>query len=224
MQLQILDLFDSRPTFNNFIASNNEMVSNALQQQASQFTHVVGGHLSGKTHLLKAWVDLALNKHKNALYVDANRLTEYPTLRDLAMHYEFIAVDNISVLTDDQQISLFDLFNSIKLNNRNNLLLTSSENSLEGDATIREDLKTRILSGLNLTIKAPNDAELMDILAQYALNEGINIHASELNYLVNHYTRNIGTLINTMHKIVDIAMVEKRHITIPLIKQVLGQQ
>lgn len=224
MQPQILDLFVSRPTFTNFIASNNEIVSNALKQQASQFTHVVGGHLSGKTHLLKAWVDLALNKHRSAIYVDANRLMDYPVLRDLAMHYEFIAIDNIGVLNNDQQISLFDLFNSIKLNNRNNRLLTSSEQSLEGDANIREDLKTRILSGLNLTIKAPNDTELMNILEQYALNEGINVHASELTYLVNHYTRNIGTLINTMHKIVNIALVEKRNITVPLIKRVLGQQ
>ena len=66
--------------------------------------------------------------------------------------YRFIAVDNIDTLNEDQQIELFDLFNHIKLNNRDNYLLTSSTLNLN-NAEIRIDLKTRIYSGLVFGLK-----------------------------------------------------------------------
>ena len=220
---QILDLFDNSPTFDNFIDVNNKIITNALKNYSSQFTHITGSYLSGKTHLLRAWANLAKTQLKrSSVYINAAELEHKIDIRSLAAYYEYIALDNIEQLTDQQQVALFDLFNSIKLNNRNNLLLTSSLNSIDHNPKIREDLKTRILSGLNLNLKAPSDEELTQILKIYASKEGININDSELNYLINHYTRNVGTLINTMHMVVDSAIAQNRHITIPLIKQVIG--
>ena len=223
MEQQLLDLFDTNPTFDNYIKLGNEFVYNALTEQKHQYIHIIGNTLHGKTHLLKAWVHKMLSLDKKSIYVDIKEGYDNNQLRTLSRDYKFIAIDNIDLLVDDEnQIAMFDLFNSIKLNNLNNVLVTSSNSSLEHNTRLRDDLKTRILSGLTLHLKAPNDADLLRILQNYTLLDGINIAEPELVYLINHYTRNIGILINTIRKIVNTALLENRHITIPLIKQVIN--
>jgi DnaA family protein len=214
MQPQLLDLFDSKPTFNSFIPLSNHKVVTLLSSYSSQFTHIVGAPQSGKTHLLTAWVNSAPDV---ALFID-NPLQI--NLREIVHNYQYIAIDNIQNLDDNKQIELFDLFNQIKLNNLNNQLLTSS--SMHLDTKIREDLKTRILSGINLPLKALSDNELMDAVDIFTAKEGITLDVTEKSYLINHYTRNLGVLIKTIHKITEAAIIEKRNITIPFIKQVLN--
>lgn len=221
MEQQLLDLFDTNPTFENYITLGNEFVYNALTKQNHQYIHIIGNILNGKTHLLKAWTQKMHTANWHAIYIDASKQIDEHKLRTLSQYYQYIAIDNIDALSDNNQIAMFDLFNSIKLNNLNTILLTSSNASLEHNTQLRDDLKTRILSGLTLHLKAPNDSDLLHILRTYTANEGINIADSELMYLINHHTRNIGILINLIRRTVNTALLENRHITIPLIKQVL---
>jgi len=218
----MLDLFDHKPSFDNFISLSNKMVVDALVNQSNQFVHIIGSQYIGKTHLLKAWIAKANLEHQSTIYLDAENKQYKEDIRQLATYYKLIAIDNIESLNDAQQVELFDLFNSIKLNNRDNKLLTSSRFHLENINNIREDLKTRILSGLNLQLKVPSDEELMEILKIYIAQEGIKLEDNELNYIVTHYTRNIGTLINTIKLIAERAVLENRNITIPLIRQFLN--
>lgn len=223
MKTQLLNLFDSEPSFDNFITISNKKVSEALKNNNSQFTHICGVKSSGKTHLLKSWINQATLLHKSAKYINSCEPITDNEIRNLATYYQYIAVDNIDYLTETQQIELFDLFNSIKLSNRDNLLVTSSTFGFDNNPNIRVDLKTRILSGLNLHLISPDDEEIIKTLHIYILKEGITIADSELNYMITRYTRNIGTLINTIHKVADTALLERRHITIPLIKQVIDK-
>ncbi len=222
MKPQLLDLFNSEHSFDNFITISNKKVSEALKNNNSQFTHICGIKNSGKTHLLKSWVNEACLLHKSTKYINSLDSISENEIRNLATYYQYIAIDNIDSLNEVQQIELFDLFNSIKLSNRDNLLVTSSAFGFENNQNIRNDLKTRILSGLNLHLISPDDNEIMQTLHLYILKEGITIADSELNYMISRYTRNIGILINTIHKIADTAMLEHRNITIPLIKQVIA--
>ena len=214
MQPQLLDLFGSNPTFSNFIPLNNQKIITLLSSYSSQFSHIIGASHSGKTHLLKAWVHGAPS---TAIFVD-NALEI--NLRTIVNNYKFIAIDSVEDLDDNKQIELFDLFNQIKLNNLNNQLLTSSKRLLS--TNMREDLKTRILSGINLNLKALNDDELIDAIGIFTREEGITLDDNEKIYLINHYTRNIGVLITTIHKIANSAVEQNRNITIPFIKQVLS--
>ena len=218
----MLDLFNNNPSFDNFISVNNKIVVDALVNQTNQFVHIIGSQYIGKTHLLKAWINKANLEKQSTIYIDAQEKNHKDDIRQLATYYKLIAVDNIEFLDETQQIELFDLFNSIKLNNRDNKLLTSSRFSLDNLNDFRDDLKTRILSGLNLQLKLPSDDELMHILKVYIQQEGIKLEDAELNYIVTHYTRNIGTLINTIKLIAEKAVLENRNITIPLIRQILN--
>lgn len=216
MQPQLLDLFDKTYSFDNFISINNDIVIQLLKKYTSQFIHIVGARHSGKTHLLNAWVS---NAPGTSYYM--NYTSKDQSIRELANQYTYIAIDNVDHLNDEQQIELFDLFNKIKLNNLPNQLLTSSSTNLESVARLRIDLKTRLLSGINQSLKALNDNELFEAIDLFTANEGIKLQLAEKSYLINHYTRSIGVLIETIHKLAEMAVLEKRNITIPFIKQIL---
>jgi DnaA-homolog protein len=251
MQPQILDLFEFEPTFANFIDIRNENVVNSLKDFSNQFIHITGLAHSGKTHLLKAWVNLAQKNHSSAIYVDifnsnayslnqsaSNLSSENNNEQNIQIidgiikstvtsnlvldikQFQFIAIDNVDAANKQEQGSLFDLFNQIKLGGQDTYLLTSSNQPLN-QINIRQDLKTRLLSGLNLNLKTLNDKDILYVLNKIVTNEGIGITNVELNYLLNHYTRNIGSLITLIRKIADMGVIEKRNITIPLIKKLL---
>lgn len=215
---QLLDLFNQHYDFNSFIASGNEITVANLQSFTNQFTHIYGEHLTGKTHLLKSWINLATSRRQNAIYLDALELRSEQLSSINLDEYRFIAVDNINILSEEQQIELFDLFNHIKLNSRDNYLLTSSTINLN-NSKIRVDLKTRIYSGLVFGLKNLNESELLSALTIYSNREGIKIGEAELKYLLHHYTRNLGKLIQLIQKVSNSALALKKAITIPLIKQ-----
>lgn len=215
---QLLDLFNQHYDFNSFIASGNEITVANLQSFTNQFTHIYGEHLTGKTHLLKSWINLATSRRQNAIYLDALELRSEQLSSINLDEYRFIAVDNIDTLNEEQQIELFDLFNHIKLNSRDNYLLTSSTINLNNSKT-RVDLKTRIYSGLVFGLKNLNESELLSALIIYSNREGIKIGEGELKYLLYHYTRNLGKLIQLIQKVSNSALALKKAITIPLIKQ-----
>lgn len=220
MKAQLLDLFDPQPTFNNFVELRNELVVHSLSNFSRQFTHIAGTNNSGKTHLLKSWVYLAKNSKFTATYIDM-KVTNTSISPSRLLHYNYIALDNIDKLTTRQQTSLFDLYNKIKQNSLPNMLLTSSSVKLER-LLLREDLITRLQSGLELSLKALDDEEILLALNQIATTEGIGINTEGLKFLISHYTRNIGQLVTAMRNIADKAVLEKRSITIPLIKNALS--
>ncbi|MEN9945676.1 MAG: hypothetical protein RLZZ293_62 [Pseudomonadota bacterium] len=217
---QLLDLFDQACDFNSFIASGNEITLANLQDFSSQFTHIYGNHLTGKTHLLKAWVNLAAHRGQSSIYLDANSLN-LDTLQYINANldqHRFIAIDNIEMLDNLLQIELFNLFNQIILHGMNNYLLTSSLMNLNAPNPLRIDLKTRIYSGLVFGLRSFNQEELLNALLIYTKREGITIGNAELNYLLSHYTRNLGQLIQFINQLSNYALTYKKTITIPIIK------
>lgn len=219
MQVQLLNLFEEEISFGNFIGLKNEELITLLKDSNIGFIHLVGAPLSGKTHLLKAWVNYALNNNYTSVYFNDQNFN-IADIKSVVSEFNYIAIDNIDQLTILQQENLFDLFNEIKLNDLPNRLLTSSTLGFE-EFPLRVDLKTRLLSGINLTIKALNDQELIEAVLIYANQFGIKIGILELEYLINHYQRNIGSLINSLNLLSEAALKRRRHITIPLIKDVL---
>jgi DnaA-homolog protein len=220
MEAQLLDLFSTTATFDNFIPMQNVAIYNSLKVFSNQFTHLTGGKLSGKTHLLQAWVRLAQQNGKNAIYIES-LFDDSVNFRDIKLKFDYIAIDNIERLNGLQQILLFDLFNAIKLENLKVSLLTSSSKNLDKVTTIRDDLKTRLMSGLNLNLKSLNDDEIKEALIIYIEYQGITLNDAEMKFLITHCQRNIGVLISNIHSIAEAAVLQNRNITIPFIKTIL---
>ncbi len=222
IQQQLLDLFNQEYNFNNYISTGNEIVVANLQNFSNQFTHLYGDTLTGKTHLLKAWANLANSKYQSSIYIDVAKDNKIDLEYIEKSEYRFIAIDNIDLLSDDGQIELFDLFNHIKLNSQNNnYLLTSSQSNLN-IIDVRVDLKTRLQSGMIFRLKRLTEDELLNSLIIYVKREGIKFGEIELKYLLNHGARNLGKLIALINQISSLATMQKKTITVALIKSNLN--
>ena len=217
MDTQLLELFKSTPTFDSYITITNNHILKLLKSYNNQFIHLIGGSNTGKSHLLKAWVH---QKLPQSIYLDSK--FDQINAVNIVNDFLYIAIDNIDWLNTDGQTAIFNLFNAIKLNNKNNMLLTSSSVAFDKLSNLRDDVKTRILSGLNITLKALDDNEILQCIQIFVKNESINISEVELNYLINHHTRNMGDIIETINKVAEVSLLKNRNITIPLIKEVIN--
>ena len=150
----------------------------------------------------------------------ADELTSF-SIYDIDLDtYKFIAIDDIDNIDNDIQDALFKLFNRIKLTNGDTHLLTSSSSNLN-QVSIRDDLKTRIHSGVVFQIRPLSDDMLMNALISYTNKIGLVINASELGYLINHTNRNLGEIIDLLNKISHYAVTHKKNISIHTIKQAI---
>jgi DnaA family protein len=216
-QQQLLeDLFTQDQDFKRFVAVGNELALRCIINNVNHIMHIVGAELSGKTHLLKSWINQARQIKRKTIYFDFRSDIYEHSLID----YDVIALDNIDIMQETAQIALFDLYNQIKLYNKDKFILTSSTLPLQ-QLNLRHDLLTRIMSGFVISLKSVEDQDLFVALKQYVEIEHLNISDAEIKYLVTHCKRNLGAIIKLINELSLYATIEKKPITIHLIREYL---
>ncbi|EMT9289218.1 DnaA regulatory inactivator Hda, partial [Neisseria gonorrhoeae] len=91
------------PSFDKFLGTENAELVYVLQHKHDPFIYVWGEEGAGKSHLLQAWVAQALEAGKNAAYIDAASMP----LTDAAFEAEYLAVDQVEKLGNEEQALLF---------------------------------------------------------------------------------------------------------------------
>lgn len=135
------------PGFDKFLGTENAELVYVLQHKHGQFIYVWGEEGAGKSHLLQAWVAQALDVGRNALYIDAAATP----LTEAALDAEYLAIDQIEKLNNEEQALLFAIFNRFR-NSGKGFLLLSSEYTPQ-QLVIREDLRTRMAYCLVYEVK-----------------------------------------------------------------------
>jgi DnaA family protein len=203
--------------FNHFVAGNNqEALSMLLLDSAEHFIALWGHHGSGKTHLLKAWIHQAILNKEPALYIDAcNTKLTYAT-----RHAKFLAIDHIEALDAEAQIMLFSLYNLFRSTKKHKLLIACTLPPIH--LKLREDLRSRILSGLVYEIHGLSDEQKLAALDTYARAQQINIHKNVLRYLLRHFQRNLTSLTTIIDTLDREALAQHHPITLPFLKTTLS--
>lgn len=98
------------PSFDKFLGTENAELVYVLQHKHDPFIYVWGEEGAGKSHLLQAWVAQALEAGKNAAYIDAASMP----LTDAAFEAEYLAVDQVEKLGNEEQALLFSIFNRFR--------------------------------------------------------------------------------------------------------------
>ena len=98
------------PGFDKFLGTENAELVYVLQHKHGQFIYVWGEEGAGKSHLLQAWVAQALDAGRNALYIDAAATP----LTEAALDAEYLAIDQIEKLNNEEQALLFAIFNRFR--------------------------------------------------------------------------------------------------------------
>ena len=206
------------PGFDKFLGTENAELVYVLQHKHDPFIYVWGEEGAGKSHLLRAWVAQALDAGKKAVYIDAAATP----LTEAAFEAEYLAIDQIEKLGNEEQALLFAVFNRFR-NSGKGFLLLSSEHTPQ-QLVIREDLRTRMAYCLVYEVKPLTDQEKIDALVSMAAARQVTIDPEIFEYLLNHWRRDMDSLMQMLDTLDTYAVTMGKRITLPLLRQLLKQQ
>ncbi|MDU4437615.1 DnaA regulatory inactivator Hda [Morococcus cerebrosus] len=206
------------PGFDKFLGTENAELVYVLQHKHDPFIYVWGEEGAGKSHLLRAWVAQALDAGKKAVYIDAAATP----LTEAAFEAEYLAIDQIEKLGNEEQALLFAVFNRFR-NSGKGFLLLSSEHTPQ-QLVIREDLRTRMAYCLVYEVKPLTDREKIDALVSMAAARQVTIDPEIFEYLLNHWQRDMDSLMQMLDTLDNYAVTMGKRITLPLLRQLLKQQ
>ncbi len=222
MKQLVLDIRpDAPPTLENFVpGANAELVatlallasSETAFQLPARHVYVWGAPGSGRSHLLRATVEMARASGRQAHVLAAAELAHALPETPNAL----LAVDDSDQLSPDAQIALFNAFNRSRENGQS-LLLAGPRAPL--GLTLREDLRTRIGQSLIYEVQALDDESRAAILLTLAERRGLRLADEVVDFLLRHGRRELSSLLAVLDAL-DVASLErKRPITLPLLRE-----
>jgi DnaA-homolog protein len=217
------ELFEAEaPSFANFLVGrNDELVTQlyALSQneQLSGVLSIWSAPNSGKTHLLSSFSNALSSRKTRAIKLGAGDLFPETPFVEASV----VLIDDVDRLSAVQQAWAFNAFNHV-VPAGGFFLATGSNPPLRW--AIRDDLRTRLASGLVFELHAAPQDELPTLLADYAQKRGIELSKEVLTYVLTHTKRDVSALCQTIIGIDRLSLSLKRPITVPLVRAFLAQQ
>ena len=224
MRQLILDLLPERsPTLDNFVSGQNAETLSAFTAWlagASQETAfcVWGETGSGTTHLLRA---SGFSYHDAQTTPDLGLFALEETGNNDHTFPETLAIDHVEALDAKGQITLFNLFNRQKA--RGGRLLTAAAQPPHHLA-LREDLRTRLGSGLIYRLHPLSDGEKAAALARQAQERALKLSPEAIDYLLRHAPRDMRTLAAIVEALDRLTLEYRRPVTLPLLRELLQEQ
>lgn len=213
MRQLLLDLLPaSPPTLDNFVPGGNAETLTALTGwlagERSETSFCLWGEAgSGRSHLLLA---------SGFAYVDAARDPALAT----APEVEQLAVDHVEELDETGQIALFNHFNRLKM--ASGMLLTAADQP-PAHLALREDLRTRLGSGLIYRLLPLSDAEKAAALAAQAKERALKLTPEAIDYLMCRAPRDMRILSAFVVALDRYTLEHKRAVTLPLLRELLNE-
>ena len=220
-QLGLPFALNAKMLWRNFIGDKNqqilEFLSGLFAQQSSSVVYVYGAQSSGKTHLLQGCAFKALEKSLKVAYIDFKQDMPSRVLDNLEDN-DWVCIDNVDCLEEDQQQDLFDLYNRAS---NTSVKLIISGNALPGELNLLKDLKTRLSLATIFCLETLDDQSKKSIIQQQMDERNLKIDHKIYDYLFKHYSRDLADLLNAINQLDKASLQQKNNITIPLVKQVL---
>lgn len=213
MRQLILDLLpETPPSLDNFVSGSNAETLAALTEwlagtRPDPSFCLWGEAGCGRSHLLLA---------SGFDYVDA---TGNPALAGVEPTGQ-VAVDNVQALDGDGQIALFNLFNRLKM--AGGRLLTAAPQP-PAHLDLREDLRTRLGSGLIYRLLPLTDADKAAALAALAKERALKLPPEAIDYLLRHAPRDMRVLSSVIVALDRYTLEHKRPVTLPLLRELLHE-
>jgi DnaA family protein len=220
MKQLILDIaIDPAPTFENFVAGPNAEVLAALQalaagRSAERFFYLWGETGSGRTHLLRACAAECTKADIPFAIIEGAQAAA--TAFDTAAH--IVLIDDIDCLDPAAQIASFNLYNRMRAGAGH---LVASGKAPPAGLALRDDLRTRLASGLVYHVRGLTDDEKAAALTQHAAARGFRLPPEVAAYLLQHGRRDLPALLAVIEALDRHSLETRRAVTVPLLKEIL---
>ena len=217
---QLALALEARPalTLENFVAGRNAAALAAIRTLASAPAGVIylwGQPGSGRTHLLRVAIDAAQSQGTDSMLL-AGPDPDW----DLAARMRLVAIDDVDRLGDADQIRLFNLCNALRADGGGLLAASTVSPAM---LTLREDLRTRLASGLTFQLHPLTDTEKSLALRDYARHRGLRMADDVVPYLLAHLQRDMATQIAVVDALDRYSLEQKRPVTLPLVRAALAE-
>ncbi|MPS48269.1 DnaA/Hda family protein [Methylobacillus sp.] len=188
------------PSLDNFVTGRNaealfQLRRTVLEHDDARFIYLWGETGCGKTHLIQACNALAS-----------------------ASGLDMICVDDVHLLSNDDQVALFDLYNQLRESGGRLIVSGLAAPSQMG---LRDDLATRLAWGLSYQLHPLSDEEKTQALKNHAEARGMKLPDEVLDYCLRYLRRDMPSLIATIDALDEWSLISKRAVTLPLLKQLL---
>lgn len=218
-------------TFDNFyVSDSNRVAIEALKHfclsPTEHFYYLWGNGGSGVTHVLQAV------QH----YQKEIRIQYLPLAELLAVHNEYsaeaafgglesldlVVIDDVQKLAGmaDWELGLFHLYN--RLRDAGKQLLVGANTAPRELPIALADLQSRLQWGISYPLYALNDDEKKQAICTRAEAMGMPLNDDVLQFMLTHCSRDLRALMDLLKQLDKASLAEKRHITIPFVKQVLS--
>jgi len=209
------------PTLDNFHAGSNAAVLSTLRAALGGVTwggepvlYLWGPAGCGKSHLLRAMAREAGAQHKLAAYLCAPHI-------DLPGDAQFLALDEVQRLDAAGQIAVFDAYNRLRATDS---VLLAAGNLPPADLPLREDLRSRVGSGVVMQVRPLSEHEMRAVLDAHALHRGVELAPGILDYLLARFPRDLGSLVAAIDALDHYSLRTRRAITLPLLRETIKLQ
>lgn len=216
-------------TLEHFVVANNEHVLNSLRHHLTpglaQTFYIDGKHASGKSHLLKAWCYEFYQQQRKAAYIPLKKFSAFngnAVLSELEKQ-DLICIDDLQEIAGDRhwETALFNLFNRVKDEQYVSLIVSGDKPLSEMGITL-PDLVSRLSWGESYHLKRLTDDKKLQVLHERAYIQGLHIPDEVSSFLIKRTHRDLSSLLETLQKLDDASLQEKRKLTIPFVKSVLN--
>jgi DnaA family protein len=207
---------DAVQSFDSFLPGDNAMALQQLRDvgPGSAPVYLWGPQGCGKTHLLKA---MALEKQAQGETIGwfgSSDLT--PWAFDEA--WSLLVLDGCDEFTAQQQQAAFALFVEVTAHA---VPVAAAGRLPPVDLALRDDLRSRLGWGHVLSIQPLSETQSRGALRREADRRGLFLSDEVIDHLLHRYARDLKHLMDQLDRLDEFALIHKRAITVPLLRQML---
>jgi DnaA family protein len=180
-------------------------------------TYLWGEEGSGKTHLLEA-VSAALKEQGASTGWLHAGVADPPEFDE---RWSAILLDDVHLYTAVQQQAAFNWFVNAQSLQRG---VVAAGALPPADLPLREDLRTRLGWGHVFHLQVLSETERRAVLRQTADSRGVMLSDEVLDYMLRHFSRDLGSLMELLTQLDGYALRTQRAVTIPLIRSMLENE
>ena len=223
-----LDIGLTRPqTLAHFFAGPNEDALNHLRlwsqsgTRAPVPTYLWGENGCGKTHLLLAV--------RAELEAQGGRVGWLDPGADEVPPFDpgwcAILMDDVQAFGAHLQHTAFNWFvNALSPESGTPRWVLAAGAWPPADLPLREDLRTRLGWGHVYALQVLDESARRDVLRQEAGSRGMTLGEDVIRYMLNHFSRDLSSLMQLLDHLDHYALQTQRAVTIPLVRSMLENE
>jgi DnaA-homolog protein len=217
-QIPLALAVDTARSFDSFVPGTNAMAVQHLRalHPGGAPVYLWGPSGCGKTHLLQALAHQVQSEGGQVGWFTAAESPPWPADETRAL----IVLDSCDAYDADQQQAAFALFVDAT---SHGIPVAAAGRVPPVDLPLRDDLRTRLGWGHVLAIQPLSEAESRAALRREADRRGLFLSDEVMDHLLTRFSRDLKHLMDLLDRLDRFALVHKRAITVPLLRQMLAE-